>query len=150
MSLVFQRPPSGFHFAVVFELFPQTQNDFRFQEVSGLNITVETEDFKEGGENRFTHKLPKRTSYSPLELKRGLFTGSMITKWCKDAIENFDFQPVNISIALLNDLHIPVAAWYVVNAYPVEWSTSGFNANSSDLVVESIKLNYSYFNTIRV
>ena len=63
MSLVFQRPPSGFHFAVIFELFPQAPSDFRFQEVTGLNITVETEEFKEGGQNRFTHKVPKRTSY---------------------------------------------------------------------------------------
>ena len=150
MSLIFERPPSGFHFAVIFEIIPQTPNDFRFQEVSGLNITVETEEFKEGGENRFTHKLPKRTSYSPLELKRGLFTGSFITKWCKDAIEDFKFKPVNITITLLNDLHIPVAGWYVVNAYPIEWSTSGFNSQSSDLVVESLKLNYSYFKTLRI
>lgn len=150
MSLIFERPPSGFHFAVIFELFPQAPSDFRFQEVSGLNITVETEEFKEGGENRFSHKLPKRTSFSPLELKRGLFTGSRITAWCKDAIENFNFEPVNITIMLLNDLHIPVAGWYVVHAYPIEWSTSGFNSQSSDLVVESLKLNYSYFNTIRI
>jgi phage tail-like protein len=150
MSLIFERPPSGFHFAVIFELFPQGPSDFRFQEVGGLNITVETEEFKEGGENRFSHKLPKRTSFSPLELKRGLFTGSRITMWCKDAIENFNFEPVNITIMLLNEYHIPVAGWYVVNAYPIEWSTSGFNSTSSDLVVESLKLNYSYFNTIRI
>ena len=150
MSLIFERPPSGFHFAVIFELQPQTPSDFRFQEVSGLSVTVETEEFREGGENRFSHKLPKKTAYSPLELKRGLFKGSYILEWCRDAIENFRYKPVNITITLLNDLHVPVAGWYVVNAYPVEWSTSGFNAQSSDLVIESIKLNYSYFNTIRV
>ncbi|NOQ72209.1 MAG: phage tail protein [Crocinitomix sp.] len=150
MSLLFERPPSGFHFAVIFELLPQAPSDFRFQEVSGLTSTVETEDFKEGGENRFTHKLPKRSSYSSLELKRGMFTGSFIVDWCREAIENFNFKPVNITVMLLNDLHLPIAGWYVVNAYPIEWSTSGFNAQSSDLVVESIKLNYSYFNTLRI
>lgn len=148
--MLLQRPPSGFHFLVEFELSKLDKNDYRFQEVSGLNVTVETEDFKEGGENRFTHKLPKRTSYSPLELKRGLFTDSKIRDWCKDAIENFEFEPVNISIKLLNEKHVPLAAWYVVNAYPTEWSLSGFNAQSSDLVIESLKLNYSYFNTIKV
>lgn len=150
MSSGLLRPPSGFHFAVVFELAPQAPSDFRFQEVSGLSVSVETEEFAEAGENRFKHKLPKRTSYSQLELKRGLFTGSFITKWCKDAIENFDFKPVNIVITLLNELQEPIAGWYVVNAYPVEWNTSGFNAQSSDLVIESLKLNYSYFNTLRI
>lgn len=147
---LFQRPPSGFHFAVVFELFPITHNDFRFQEVSGLSVTLETEEFKEGGQNRFTHKLPTRSKYAQLELKRGLFVGSGIVKWCIDAIENFEFKPVNIHIALLNDLHIPLQAWYVTNAYPVEWSVSGFNAQSSELVIESIKLNYDYYNVVSV
>ena len=140
-----QRPPTGFHFKVEFELPNTKRCDSRFQEVNGLSVTVETEEFKEGGENRFTHKLPKRTSYGNLELKRGFFSSSAIIDWCVDAIENFNFTAVNISITLLNELHQPIALWYVVNAYPTEWSTSGFNAQSSDLVVESIKLNYAYF-----
>ena len=150
MTVIFQRPTSGFHFSVTFELLPQFPSDLRFQEVSGLNVTVETEEFKEGGENRFTHKLPKRTTYSALELKRGYFVGSAIRNWCKNAIENFDFKPINIHVVLLNDLHLPVAAWYVVGAYPIEWNVSGFNAQTSDLVIESLKLNYSYFNAISI
>ena len=150
ISDLFQRPPSGFHFAVFFELFPITHNDFRFQEVSGLTVTVETEEFAEGGENRFKHKLPKRTSYGQLELKRGLFVGSGIVKWAIDAIENFQFAPTNVTVALLNEFHVPLQAWYVVNAYPIEWSVSGFNAQSSEVVIESIKLNYNYYNVISV
>lgn len=149
MSLIFERPPSGFHFKVEFELDDKKPSDFRFQEVSGLSVTVETEEFKEGGENRFTHKLPKRTSYGNLELKRGLFSQSAVVDWCKDAIENFEFKPVNVHITLLNEEHLPIASWLVVRAYPTEWSVSGFNAQSSDLVVESLKLNYSYFTAKR-
>lgn len=142
-------PPVGFHFAVVFELFPQTPNDFRFQEVQGLSVEVETEEFKEGGENRFVHKLPTRTKYQELVLKRGMFVGSGIILWCRNAIENFDFQPTNLTITLLNEDHIPIAAWYVVNAYPVSWSITDLNAMESKVVVESIKLRYNYFKILR-
>jgi phage tail-like protein len=146
----FEYPPVGFHFSVVFELFPQLPNDFRFQSVEGLTVDVETEDFKEGGENRFVHKLPTRTKYSDITLKRGMFLGSGIVLWCRNAIESFNFQPTNVIITLLNSDHIPIAAWYVVNAFPIAWSVSDFNAEENKVVVESIKLRYNYFKTLRI
>ncbi len=148
--MAFIYPPLGFHFAVILELFPQTPQDFRFQEVTGLTVDVETEEYKEGGENRFTHKLPTRTKYSDLTLKRGMFTGSFIVEWCKQAIEEFNFKPTNITITLLNDLHLPIAAWYVVNAYPTQWKVTDFKAEENAIVFETLKLNYQYFKTIRI
>ena len=44
--------------------------------MSGLSVEYDVEEFKEGGENRFTHKLPVRTKYADLVLKRGMLTGS--------------------------------------------------------------------------
>lgn len=143
-------PPVGFHFSVTFELFPQTPSDARFQEVSGLEMTMEMESIAEGGQNRFTWELPVKAKYSDLMLKRGMFIGSGIVMWCKNAFENFVFEPVNILIALLNDQHVPVQAWYVVNAIPKKWSVSAFDAERSAIVVESITLSYQYFNVISV
>src|SRR5690606_35308342 len=121
---MFACPPVGFHVLVTFELFPQTPNDFRFQEVTGLEMTMEMEPFSEGGQNRFTCELPVKAQYSDLVLKRGMFIGSGILMWCKNAFENFVFEPVNILIALLNDQHVPIQAWYVVNAIPKKWAVS--------------------------
>ncbi|MDY6855094.1 MAG: phage tail protein [Thermodesulfobacteriota bacterium] len=143
-------PSVGFHFSVIFELFPQLPNDFRFQSVSGLSANVETEQLKEGGENRFSHQLPSRTNYDKLVLKRGMFIGSFIIQWCREAIEDLNFAPTNIIITLLNEMHLPVAAWYVVNAFPVKWSISDFNAQESSVVVETLEFEYNYFKTIRV
>lgn len=147
---MFDYPPVGFHFLVTFQLFPQTPNDFRFQEVSGLDVEMEMDTFIEGGQNRFTWKLPKRARYSDLVLKRGLFMGSGIILWCQNAFENFVFEPANITIALLNSSHVPVQAWYVVNAIPKKWSISNFNAQENSVVVESITLSYQFFNVISV
>jgi phage tail-like protein len=146
--MMFEYPAVGFHFLVTFQLLPQTQNDFRFQEVSGLDVEMEMETYIEGGQNRFAWQLPKRTRYSDIILKRGLFTGSGIILWCRDALENFNFSPANLTITLLNELHVPLQAWYVVNAIPKKWSISGFNAQESSIVVESITLSYQYFNVI--
>jgi phage tail-like protein len=138
-------PAVGFHFLVVFELFPQLPYDLKFQEVSGLNVTMETEPFKEGGENRFIHQLPVRTSYTDLVLKRGVFLGSGLLDWFKDAMQDYQFKPVNVMISLLNDDHLPLFNWYVINAIPKKLEISGFNAERSELVIQTMTLGYQYF-----
>jgi phage tail-like protein len=140
-------PPVGFHFLVTFELSPQP-GDTRFQEVTGLDVEIEMESFVEGGENRFTWELPKRARYSDITLKRGMLIDSPVIKWCRDAFESFQFAPTNLHISLLNEQHVPIMVWYVVNAIPKKWSVSGLNAQDSSIVVESITLSYQYFNII--
>lgn len=137
-------PPVGFHFLVKFENFSE-EADTRFQEVTGLGVTLSTDEVSEGGENRFTHKLPKRTSYDSLVLKRGIIKNSKITSWCKEAIENLNFEPQNILVSLLNEEHTELCSWSVVHAYPVKWSFAGLNAQNNELLIESMELNYHYF-----
>src|SRR5678815_5622606 len=141
-------PPVGFHFLVKFELSPQVVDDTRFQEVSGLEAEMEMENFTEGGQYRFTWQLPKRTQYSDITLKRGMFIKSPLINWCRDGLENFLFAPANLTISLLNEQHSPVMSWYVVSAIPKKWSVSGFNAQENSIVVESVTLSYRYFNII--
>ncbi len=143
-------PPAGFHFIVAFQLAPQTAADVQFQEVSGLSVDMEMESYVEGGENRFTHQLPTRTKYADLTLKRGLVIGSGIFLWCRDAIENFVFQPTNLVVSLLNKDHVPLASWHVVGAIPKRWEISSFNAEQNSVVIETLQLSYHYFRNIRI
>ncbi|MFN0275875.1 MAG: phage tail protein [Chitinophagales bacterium] len=144
-------PLVGFHFVVAFELFPQLPNDFRFQEVSGLTVNVEMEPHKEGGQNRFIHQLPVRTTYTDITLKRGQFeTPSGISAWCINAVQNFIFQPTNLLITLLNDIHVPVQSWYVVNAIPKSVQFSTLNAEQSAIAIETLVLSYNYFNILNL
>ena len=69
-------PYLGFHFRVEIEGLVAGG----FSEVSGLQAEVETEDFKEGGANGFTHKLRKPTKYPNLVLKRGLTNAASILR----------------------------------------------------------------------
>ena len=145
---MFEYPLTGFHFLVVFEIFPQLPNDFRFQEVTGLTTDVNLETYNEGGENRFVHRLPGRTKYADLVLKRGMTLVSGVAAWCLDAIENFNYQPTNLLVSLLNEQHLPVSSWYVVNAIPIKYDISGLHAEQSKIVIESITLRYEYYRTL--
>lgn len=138
-------PQPGFHFLVTFELPLLTPNDARFQEVSGLTVSTEFEAWPEGGENRFAHQLPKGLQFGELVLKRGKFLGSGILQWARKAMESFQFSPVNVTISLLNDQHLPLYNWYVVNAVPKRLEISGINAMNNELLIETLALNYQYF-----
>lgn len=142
-------PPVGFHFLVEFEGLGSQAKDHQFQSVSGLSVDIETEEIAEGGENRFKHKLPVKTKYPNLTLKRGMLIDSKVIDWCREAIENFSFKPVNLTIKLLNQEHQPLISWNVVHAYPVKWSVEDFNAEESKLVVENFELTYNYFTLIK-
>lgn len=143
-------PPVGFHFRVEFTLDGVQDGDMRFQEVSGLSAELGIEEVAEGGENRFSHRLPTRTKYSNLILKRGLLTDSRLIDWCIDAIENFDFEPTTVNVTLLNEKHEPVAESYsFVRTWPVKWAVSDFKAQDNSIVVETLELAYNYFSRIK-
>lgn len=135
--------PAVFHFKVTIAGFSEECN---FQEASGLTVDMETEDVKEGGENRFTHKLPVRSKYTQLTLKRGIIKkNSPLISWVKKAMDEFDFTPKNITIELLNEKHSPVLSWALVNAYPVKWSMANLDANKNEFLIETLVLNYNHF-----
>ncbi len=140
-------PPVGFHFRVNIEGLETDTNekDIGFQEVSGINASVGEYTFEEGGENRFIHRLPERISYENLILKRGVLHGSKLIEWFRNAVESYRFEPKGVLVTLLNNEHEPVESWTFINAYPVKWSVSNFDAQSNELAVETIELAYQYF-----
>jgi phage tail-like protein len=137
-------PPWGFYYKVDFEISKNT-DDARFQTVSGLSVEYDYENFKEGGENRFEHKLPVRTKYADMVLKRGMLTNSEVIKWCLAAFRDRQFRPANVNVILMNEKGDPLRTWNVVRAIPKKWLVSDFNANESSVVIETLELTYRYF-----
>lgn len=137
-------PPVGFHFKIEF-VGIGNDNDSRFQSVSGLNIEFDTEAYKEGGENRFEHKLPLRSKYPDLTLKRGMLTDSKVIGWFLDALQNRKFQPAQVNVILLNEQHQPLRTWCLYNVWPKKWTVSDFNAQENSVVIETLDMCYNYF-----
>ncbi|MCG8346014.1 MAG: phage tail protein [Chlorobiales bacterium] len=138
-------PPWGFFFKVSFNDISSDTNDVRFQSVSGLSVEYDYESYKEGGENRFEHKLPVRSKYSDLVLKRGMLTNSKVIEWFLDAFNNRVFSPANVTVILMNEKSEPLRTWNVVHAIPKKWQVSDFNAGENGIVIETVELTYRYF-----
>lgn len=137
-------PPWAFYYKVEFSI-SKARNDVRFQTVSGLSVEYDTEEYKEGGENRFVHKLPVRTKYADLVLKRGMVTDSQVIEWCLAAFRERSFTPADVSVILMNEQGEPLRTWKVVHAIPRKWQVSDLSASESAIVVETMELSYRYF-----
>jgi phage tail-like protein len=134
-------PPVGFYFRVeVTGLVSEGTTDSNFQEVSGLTAEIEVEKYQEGGENGFQHNLPKPAKFPNLVLKRGLLTDSKMIDWLNKAIQNFKFEPKDVSVILMNQAGEPLVAWEFKGAYPIKWDISAFNAMDNSIVSETIEL----------
>lgn len=146
--------PLGFYFSVTFSAVPNgegigiKEDDFevRFQEVSGLTAELGIETYDEGGENRFSHRLPTRAKYNNLVLKRGMLLDSKLRSWFEDAVINFNFKPINVTVNLLNDQeNEPISSWHFHGVWPVKWSVSDLKAMENSIVIESAELAYKFF-----
>src|SRR5262245_8978613 len=111
----------GSRFAAVFFIGGVLPNplDIRFQRVSGLAATVETETLNEGGQNLHSYRLPKRVSHQNLTLERGFVVGSPLNLEFNATMSLFKFAPSNVMVTLLNGDAIPLAAWMFLKAFPV-------------------------------
>ncbi|UGQ48172.1 phage tail protein [Massilia endophytica] len=141
-------PPVSFYFTVdIVDL--GTAGDSSFMEVQGLQAERDILEIKEGGENRFSHRLPDRAKYGNLILKRGvLLPTSGFGSWCKGVLEsNFDtpISSTTILLSLLDANGNPLLSWNFIGAWPVKWSVSDLGADKSELAVESMELAYNYF-----
>ncbi|WP_198115476.1 phage tail protein [Massilia rhizosphaerae] len=141
-------PPVGFYFTV--DIVDEgTGGDSSFMEVQGLQAERDILEVKEGGENRFSHRLPDRAKYGNLILKRGvLLPTSGFGAWCKSVLEsNFDtpITTTTVLLSLLDANGAPLLSWNFIGAWPVKWSVADLGADKNELAVESMELAYNYF-----
>jgi len=135
----------NFHFKVEFTL-NEEDVDVRFQSVSGLDVSYDTEQVKEGGENRFEHVIPTRTKCSPLVLKRGLLkpSESGLTRWLQKAFNDEEIDTIDtVVIKLLNEEHKPLMLWTINNVWPRSWKMGELNAEQGAVLIETLELNYN-------
>src|ERR1051325_4726964 len=113
-------PPRGFYFKVSFEP-AMGDADAAFQEVGGIGPEMEIEAYREGGETRFVHSLPKGVKHPKLTLKRGVapFDSELVT-WCRDVLEGDLGQRIatkTVNVDLLAEPTRSLRSWSFQNAY---------------------------------
>jgi phage tail-like protein len=109
-----------------------------FTECSAMTIETETFEYAEGGVNSHTHKLPTRTKYGNVTLKRGLDETQELYDWYLQVVSG-DFKRRHISIVLY-DIHGKRARhWDLMDAYPCKWTGPDLRVDSGAVAVETVE-----------
>jgi phage tail-like protein len=128
-------PYRGFNFLV--EIDGITQAGFR--ECSGLEVTTDAVDYREGADPIHVRKLPGLNTYSPLTLTRGITDSAELWRWRQTVIDG-RVERKNGSVILLDDSGTEKLRWNFSNAWPSRWSGPSFNATDNLVAVETLEI----------
>jgi phage tail-like protein len=122
-----------------------------FREVSGLEVTVATEDIEEGGVNGYVHKLPGRMTWPNLVLKRGVTSNDNLLAWLGE-VSGSGFAKAGNSltrktaaIILLSPEGNELRRWNFIDVIPVRWSGPTFAAEGAQALVEELEMAHHGF-----
>jgi phage tail-like protein len=112
-----------------------------FTECTGLEATTEVFEYKEGGSNASTHKLPGRTSFSNITLKWGTTLSDELTNWYGQLIAVGAAASLrkDVSIVLYDSTWKQVARWNLNKAFPMKWSGPTLNPSSNEVTIQSLE-----------
>lgn len=131
-----------------------------FTNVSGLNVTTQNIQYREGGYNTTVHQVPGMTTFSPITLQRGVLYGNdQAITWMRGlfaaaagdglkvgSAEKKTFR-VNLKIYVMDhpnagptDANVPKMGFKVHNAWISGLNYTDLNANDGAILFESMSL----------
>jgi phage tail-like protein len=111
-----------------------------FSEASGLESTIESVDYREGGDNTTVRKLPGKTTYADIVLKRGTTGGdNTLYDWHRQTVLG-QIERKSGSIVVYDRSDQEVLRYNFVNAWPMKWNPADFNAAGKEVAVEEFTL----------
>jgi phage tail-like protein len=110
-----------------------------FSECSGLEMSLEVEEYNEGGRNSHVLKFPTRVKWSNINLKKGVGAGTALWDWHYSFAEGKGNRRDGV-IVLLNDLKVPNNIWFFRRGLPVKYSGPTLNAAQNSVAIESLEI----------
>ncbi|HUJ10361.1 MAG TPA: phage tail protein [Verrucomicrobiae bacterium] len=112
-----------------------------FQEVSGLESTIDTMDYREGGENETMRRLPAKTKFVNIVCKWGTTDNPEMSEWHRQwVVGDPAAARKNGSVVLLDRQGNEKVRWNFVNAWPSKYVGPSFNAKNSDVAIETMEI----------
>lgn len=110
-----------------------------FSECTGLEMSMEIHEYKEGGVNDFVHKFATRANFSNITLKRGVTWNDELWIWHYKYVQGEGNRRDGI-ITLMNEMGVPIKLWFFKKGIPLRWRGPELNATQSAVAVESLEI----------
>jgi len=110
-----------------------------FSECSGLEMSMDIEEYKEGGNNGTVLRFPTRVKWTNLRLKRGITFDGGLWQWHYDFTQGVGTRRDGM-VVLQDEQHNPAIVWSFTRGLPVKWTGPSLNASSSQVAFEEIEI----------
>lgn len=110
-----------------------------FSECTGLDSSIEAEEYREGGVNDRTLRFPGRASSSNITLRHGAGLGEDLWNWHNGFLQGKGKRRDGL-ITLQNELGLPVKVWKFSRGLPIKWIGPTFNARQSEVAIEALEI----------
>ena len=112
----------------------------RAQSVSGLSFSLNLSEFNSTGGIK---QMPSDVTYGNLTLKRAVLEkAEPVGPSTAELLNKLRVQHIDMGIHLLNAEGKYTRSWNIHGAYMVNWSTTDFDVNSNDVIMETIEFKY--------
>lgn len=114
-----------------------------FSKCSGLAGDVGVEEYAEGGENRFTHRLPVRGLFPNLVLTQGAGPSTELWGWFSAYLVTGRVTPRSGQVSLMSTVDgalAPVRVWVFRKGWPVKLTGPDLDAQSGAVALESVEI----------
>lgn len=122
-----------------------------FRSVTGLEVTVETQDIPEGGQNGFVHKMPGRMTWPHLVFRRGVTESNAVFEWLtKSSGEGFAAGQNRLTrstgaVTAIADDGTRLRSWEFIDVFPIRWKGPEFSMDSQTLLEEELEVAHHGF-----
>lgn len=123
-----------------------------FQTMDGLGASVAKMEFRDGNSQKFyKQSRPTLTSYDPVTLKKGMFTGDKrLFNWFKNVSSGAmfsDMRTVSIHLSELRGEGLAhIFTWTLEGAYVTKFTPTNLDGEADgDVAVEEMELTYQSF-----
>jgi len=110
-----------------------------FQEVTGLDSTIDVIEHREGGANTSPHKLAGQTKHANIVLKHGMAADRELIEWHEGVVRGTVVRR-NGSVILMDRQGTEVARWNFIRAWPSKYTAPSLNAEASEIAIETVEL----------
>jgi phage tail-like protein len=110
-----------------------------FSECTGLEMGMDIEEYKEGGNNATVLRLPTRMKWTNLRLKRGVALSDNLWLWLYGFVQGSVLRKNGV-ITLLDEQQNPVKNWSFKRGLPVRWTGPSLNAAQSQVAIEELEI----------
>ena len=125
-----------------------------FKEVSGLNVTVQVDEIREGGQNGYSHRVPGRMSWPNLVFRRGVTDSNALFDWfAKTSGEGFASAQNTLTrstgaVTVIDAGGNRLRSWEFIDVFPVRWAGPDFSVESRDPLEEELEVAHHGFRAV--